>query len=187
MNSEDIVLKNITADFFFSKNQDEKVDFENQDLIELKPFGMSLDNDTTRPFLLLKDKTGQYTLPVGITQIEAGVALTQSSANSQGLISPHNFSEKLLSSLDIKIEHCVFVEINGHHQYVRVYMNGHPRYQSLKLKAEDAMSLCLHLKVSFFASAEFIHKSKIMTADISTSAKNIIDHPEFLNFKKQCH
>lgn len=187
MKSEDLVLKNITADFFFSKNQDEKVNFEDQDLIELKPFGMSIDNDTTRPFLLLKDKSGQYTLPVGITQIEAGVALTQSASNSQGLVSPHNFSEKLLNSLDIKIEKCLFVEISGHHQYVRLYMAGHPRYQSLKIKAEDAMSLCLHLKIPFYASVDFIQRSKIMTTEISSSAKNVLSHPDYANMKKQLH
>lgn len=186
MNSEDIVLNNISADFFFSKAQDEKVNFQDEDLIELKPYGMSLNNDTTRPFLLLKDISGRYTLPVGINQIEAGVTLTQSS-NGLALGTPHIFSEKLLKSLDITIEKCIFVEITGHHQFVRIYMNGHPRYQSIKLKAEDAMSLCLHLKVPFFATASFIQRSKVMTAEVSLSAKNILNQPEFSHLKKQCH
>lgn len=186
MNPEDLVLKGLSADFLFSKGQDEKVSFLDEELIELKPYGMSLNNETTRPFLILKDHTGRFTLPVGINQIEAGVTLTQSSpATSFG--TPHVFSEKLLNSLDIKIDKCIFVEINGHHQYVRVYMSGHPRYQSMKLKAEDAMSLCLHLKVPLFATASFIHRSKVMTAEVSLSAKNILNQPEFLNLKKQCH
>lgn len=186
MNSEDVILKNIAADFFFSKSQDEKVSFQDEELIELKPYGMSLNNDTTRPFLLLKDVTSQYTLPVGINQIEAGVTLTQSSSQSN-LGTPHIFSEKLLQSLDIKIEKCIFVEIAGHHQYVRIYMSHHPRYQSLKFKAEDAMSLCLHLKVPFFATPSFIQRSKVMTAEVSMSAKNVLNQPEFAHFKKQCH
>jgi hypothetical protein len=186
MTSEDTLLKELNPDFLFSKNQDEKVDFTQQDLIELKPYGMSLHNDTTRPFLLLKDVTGQYTLPVGISQIEAGVTLTQSST-TQALGTPHTFSEKLLTSLDIKIDKCIFVEISGHHQYVRVYMSGHPRFQSLKLKAEDAMSLCLHLKVPFYASTSFIQRSKIMTADLSDSAKKISNQPDIASLKKQYH
>jgi uncharacterized protein len=180
--SKDTILKELNPDFLFSKTQEEKVDFLQQDLIELKPYGMSLHNDTTRPFLLLKDVTGQYTLPVGINQIEAGVTLIQSS-NNQALGTPHTFSEKLLNSLDIKIERCIFVEIGGHHQYVRVYMVGHPRFQSLKLKAEDAMSLCLHLKVPFYATASFIQRSKTMTAEVSDSAKNL----ENVSLKKQFH
>ncbi len=186
MTSEDTFLKELNPDFLFTKNQEEKVDFSQQDLIELMPYGMSLHNDTTRPFLLLKDATGQYTLPVGINQIEAGVTLTQSST-TQALGTPHTFSEKLLTSLDIRIDKCIFVEISGHHQYVRVYMSGHPRFQSLKLKAEDAMSLCLHLKVPFYATASFIQRSKMMTADLSDSAKKIMNHPDNSILKKQYH
>lgn len=187
MTSEDKMIPvELNADFIFSKGQDEKVDFIQQDLIELKPYGMSLHNDTTRPFLLLKDDSGKYTLPVGINQIEAGVALTQSSTN-HALGTPHTFSEKLLSSLDIKIDKCIFVEISGHHQFVRVYMTGHPRFQSLKLKAEDAMSLCLHLKVPFYATASFIQRSKTMTAEVSDSAKNVLAQPALESLKKQYH
>jgi bifunctional DNase/RNase len=186
MTSKDEIVYELNADFIFSKTQDEKVDFIQQDLIELKPYGMSLHNDTTRPFLLLKDDSGRYTLPVGINQIEAGVTLTQSSTN-HSLGTPHTFSEKLLNSLDIKIDRCIFVEISGHHQYVRVYMSGHPRHQSLKLKAEDAMSLCLHLKVPFYASASFIQRSKTMTAEVSESAKKVLNHTDHVSLKKQYH
>ncbi len=186
MNHEDIILKGLSADFLFSKAQDENVSFREEELIELKPYGMSLNNETTRPFLILKDASGRFILPVGINQLEAGVTLTQSSP-SASMGTPHVFSEKLLQSLDITIDKCIFVEIAGHHQFVRIYMTGHPRYQSMKLKAEDAMSLCLHLKVPLFATASFIHRSKVMTAEVSMSAKNILNQPEFLNLKKQCH
>lgn len=186
MTNKDLILDGLNADFIFSQIQDEKIDLAQENLIELKPYGMSLHNDTTRPFLLLKDETGKHTLPVAINQIEAGVTLTQSSTN-QTLGTPHTFSEKLLTSLDIKIEKCIFVEISGHHQYVRVYMTGHLRLQSLKLKAEDAMSLCLHLKVPLYATASFIQRSKTMTAEVSDSAKKILNQPENTSFKKQYH
>ncbi len=186
MNREDLLIKHLNADFLFSNSQDEKVDFINEELVELKPYGMSLHNDSTRPFLILKDDSGQLTLPVGISQIDAGVALTQSSV-SQTQTTPHVFSEALLKSLDIQIERCVFVEIKGLHQYVRVYMKGHSRYQSLKFKAEDVMSLCLFLKVPFFATLSFIQNSKVMAVEVTLNAKNLMNHPDFANMKKQCH
>ncbi len=186
MTSTNMNLKEITPDFLFSQVQGEEIDFLEKDLIELKPFGMSIDNETTRPFLLLKDDTGRFTLPVGISQIEAGVTLTQSSSHTTSG-TPHRFSEKLLTSLEIKIEKCIFVEINGHHQFVRVFMQGHPRMQSLKLKAEEAMSLCLHLKVPFFATASFIQRSKVMNAGNSDAMKKNSSLPDQVGFKKQYH
>jgi len=167
----------ITPDFLFLLGQDERVDFLEQDLIEFKPYGMSLTNDALRPFLILKDIKGEHSLPVGISQIEAGLALTQS--NSQGYpATPHKFAEVLLQSIDVEIERCVFTEIKGVHQYVRIYMKNHPRYQSVKLRAEEAMSLCLHMKVPIFATLSFIQKSKLMTAQVTGLAKTTTNNPE---------
>lgn len=169
-------MKNLNPDFLFSKPQDERVDFEETELIELQPYGLSLSNDAARPFLILKDKNAEYTLPVGINQLEAGVTLTQS-ATSAVPVTLHKFSEILLSSLDIKIERCVFVEIKTVHQYVRLYMKGHPLYASLKFRADEVMSLCIHQKIPIFATKSFINRSKVMSAEIVGIAKGLADHP----------
>lgn len=190
MKHEEKLLKNITPDFFFAKSQDEKVNFLEEDLIELKPYGMSLNQDTTSPFLLLRDDKGEHTLPVSISQIEAGVALTQSSKGAP-YSTVHAFTEKLLKSLDLRINRCLFVEINGPHQYVRLYMSGHPKYQSMKVKASDVMSLCLHLSVPFFATPAFIQKSKVMTAELSEQEnqeiQDLMARPGAADYKKNIH
>ncbi len=184
--SESKYLNMISPDFLFSRQQDERVDFEEKDLILLKPFGLSLSNQAERPFLILKDESGLYTLPVGISQIEAGMTLTQSSS-TQAPVAPHKFSELLLNSLDIQIERCVFIEIKGLHQYVRLYMTGHSKYQSLKLKADEAMSLCIYLKIPIFATQDFIQKSKTMTVEVSELSKSLVSRPEFFSKNNLCH
>lgn len=164
------------ADILFSKPQDENVNFEEKDLVELFAYGLSLANDATRPFMLLKDKSGDLTLPVPINQLEAGVTLTQS-ANAVEPVTTHRFSERLLDSLDIQLERCVFVEIKGIHQYARIYMKGHSQYQSLKFRADEIMSLCIHLKVPIFATKNFIIRSKHMSAEIVTLAQVAAQNP----------
>lgn len=170
----------INPDFLFSKPQDERVDFDDKDLILLKPYGLSLSNEASRPFLILKDASGEYILPVAINQLEAGVTLTQSS-NASAPVTMHKFSEALLTSLDIKIERAVFVEIKGVHQFVRVYMNNHPMYQSMKFRADEVMSLCIHMKIPIFATKAYINKSKVMSAEIVGIAKGLQDNPSLLN------
>lgn len=169
-------MKDLTANFLFSKPQDERVDFEEKDLIELIPYGLSLSNEASRPFLILKDKMGEFTLPVGINQLEAGVTLTQS-AHAAPPVTLHKFSEAMLSSLNINLERCVFVEIKGVHQYVRVYMQGHPMYSSLKFRADEVMSLCIHLKIPIFATKSYINRSKDMSAEIVGIAKSLAENP----------
>ncbi len=166
----------LNTDILFSKPQEERVDFEEKDLIELFPYGLSLSNDSTRPFMILKDKNHEVTLPVPINHLEAGVTLTQS-ANASVPVTLHKFSESLLKSLDIKLERCIFVEIKGVHQYVRLYMLGHTQYHSMKFRADEVMSLCIHMKVSIFATKSIINKSKVMSAELVDLAQSAESNP----------
>lgn len=177
MKSENMKPKfNFSADILFSKPQDESVNFDENDLVELFPYGLSLSNEASRPFMILKDKTGEMTLPVPINQLEAGVTLTQSTHSGEP-VTTHKFSERLLESLDIKLERCVFVEIKGVHQFVRIYMKGHSQYQSLKFRADEVMSLSIHLKVPIYATKNFINRSKHMSAEIVNMAQGAAQNP----------
>ena len=134
-------------------------------LIQLRPYGISLNHDPTRPVMILKDETGRHTMPVAINPLEAGVALQQANPSAM-LTTPHRVTEKLLESLKIKIEKAIFVEIKDHHQYMRLFFDGHPSQGSLKVRAEEAMSLCLHLGVGLWATVEFIEKSRHMSMEL---------------------
>lgn len=132
-----------------------------KDLVKLIPFGLSLAPDMNRPLLLLKSETGDHTLPVALNPLEAGVALTQFN-KTNAPVTPHRVTEALLASFDVKIEKCIFVEIKGHFQYVRLYLSNHPNLKSMKFRADEAMSLCLHLNVHFYATHQFVNASKSM-------------------------
>jgi hypothetical protein len=143
-----------------------------RDLIRLIPFGLSLAPDMNRPLLLLKSETSDHTLPVALNPLEAGVALTQFNKSTVP-VTPHKVSEVLLQSLDIKIEKCVFVEIKGHFQYVRLFLKGHPHMKSLKFRADEAMSLCLHLNVEFYATHEFMNASRALNIQVEAISKDM--------------
>jgi len=166
-----IDLKNWRGQIVFTSQHEEEEVFHDRDLIQLHPYGLSFDGDPSRPFLLLKDETHEVTLPVAVNPLEAGVTLTQNNRNSEKRpLTPHKFSHWLLESLDIQIVRCVFVEIKGLFQYVRLYMVGHPKTNSVKLRADEAMSLCLLLNVPIFATRSFIGRSRVMATE---SGKNI--------------
>lgn len=161
---------------FVAGDPDEEV-FHQDDLIELLPFGLSVSDESQRPFLLFKDPTGQFTLPVALNPLEAGVALTQSS-HSVAPATPHRFTQMLLEALGLEIKQAVFVQIKGAHQYLRVYLSGHPGISSLKLRADEAMSLCLQLGVPLYATREFIRRSKVMAAEIEGLGGKMKARPE---------
>lgn len=149
----------------FSHSQEEELTFHQEDLVQLFPFGVSLAADDARPFLLLKDEKGLHTLPVALNPLEAGVTLSQAN-KSVAPVTPHKFTSLLMESLGIKPLQCVFVQIKGAHQFVRIYLSGHTTANSIKLRADEAMSLCLYLGIPIFATAAFINQSRVMSAEI---------------------
>lgn len=156
---------------FATESQEEEV-FHQDDLIRMFPYGLSVTADPMRPFLLFKDEAHQYTLPVAVTPIEAGVSLAQSNKTIlQG--SPHRFTLEMMNALSIEIKQCVFVEIKGSHQYVRLFLSGHPALTSMKLRADEAMSLCLYLDIPFYATKNIIGRSRVMSASMEDAAQNL--------------
>lgn len=162
----------LKAQIVFSNETREEETFHQNELVQLFPYGLSVTTDASRPFLLLKDEAHQYTLPVAVSAIDAGVALSQ---NNKMILesSPHKFTALMLESLDIEIKQAVFVAIKGAHQYLRLYLSGHAQMSSLKLRADEAMSLCLYLGVPLYATKNFIGRSRVMNAEVEGGAQNI--------------
>jgi hypothetical protein len=155
----------------FSQAVEEET-FHQRDLVQLFPYGLSVTADVNRPFLLLKDESQELTLSVGVTPIDAGVLLSQS--NKMLLeSSPHKFLLILLQSLHMEIKQAVFVEIKGAHQYVRLFVSGHPQMSSIKLRADEAMSLCLYLNIPLYSTRAFIGRSRHLVTEIESGAKKI--------------
>ncbi|MCE3010180.1 MAG: DUF151 domain-containing protein [Proteobacteria bacterium] len=158
--------------FKFSAEHFEENAFREEDLIQLKPMGISMNADADRPTLILKNEEKNLTLPVPLTALEAGVTLTQSN-QSIAPISPHKFTQWVLESLNIQVSRCVFVEIKGSLQYLRLYFEGHPQYGSYKMRADEAMSAVLHLGVQIYATQEFMQKSKVLKANLETLTQGL--------------
>jgi hypothetical protein len=178
-NTQEVSSEKLDSHIVFSADLSEETPFLEKDLIRLRPYGLSVSTDFARPFLLLKDENHDYTLPVAINPLEAGVALTQAN-KSVAPTTPHRFTEVLLESLQMQIERCVFVEIKGHFQFVRLFLKNHPTQKTLKVRADEAMSLCLHLDIPIYASKEYIAKSRVMNAEMDGVSADIKAHPSIM-------
>lgn len=166
----------LDSQIVFSTSLEEENTFAAKDLIRLKPFGLSVSTDFARPFLLLKDEEHKYTLPVAVNPLEAGVALSQAN-KAVAPTTPHRFTEVLLESLHMQIEKCVFVELRGHFQFVRLFLKNHPAQESIKIRADEVMSLCLHLDIPIYATKEYIDRSRVMNAEMDGVSADIKAHP----------
>ena len=64
---------------------------------------------------------------------------------------------------------------------MRLFFDGHPSQGSLKVRAEEAMSLCLHLGVGLWATVEFIEKSRHMSMELDGISAGLHMHAAVLN------
>lgn len=135
------------------------------DLIELEPFGVTGGMDKSRPVMLFREKNGEAVLPVWLSPLDAGIALTQH--NSQDFaMSPHDVTLHALNILGVKPETCHFTELRGHQQYVELKFSGSKKLKMMKLRADHAVSFCLQAKVKFFCTRQYLGKCRDVEAEV---------------------
>jgi len=165
--------------FVFPLQNGDEFQMDDRDLLKLIPFGIQLSADGMRPVLILKDEKAEHSMPVPLNPLEAGIALTQSNKT----IAPataHRVTEVLFEALNIKIQQCVFVELKGAYQYVHLILTGHPAVKLIKVRADEAMSLCLHLNVPIYATASFMARSRVLTSEMTGIMKGVVANPEIM-------
>jgi hypothetical protein len=163
-----------------AESADEEL-FHQDDLINLLPYGVSVAPDLQNTFFFLKDKAQNLTLSVTVNPVEASLILAQLNlAPDMQLAQPHRAMAVLLSTLGVEIRQCVFVQTKGNRQLVRLYFTGSKSASSIKLYADQAMSLCIALRVPIYATVSFINKSKVVHAQGDGLAKNLIENRKML-------
>ena len=176
MNS--MMMNQGTSEFFFL-GEGSEFNLNDNDLIKLIPYGVQMTPDGQRPILLLKDEKGEVTLPVPLNPLEAGITLTQSN-KSIAPLTPHKVTEMLMAGLNLSFESCLFVEIKGALQYVQLNIKGNPDLKFIKVRADEAMSFCLHFNIPFYASKDFIGRSRVLSQENGIKLQQVQQNPELM-------
>jgi bifunctional DNase/RNase len=145
-------------------------------VIELEPFGMTAALDRTRPVMLFKEKEGEAVLPVWLSPLDAGIAMTQHNVQAFAM-SPHDVTLKVLRELGIQIESCWFCEIKGHQQYVEIKFQGSRKLKTMRFRADHAISFCLQARAKFFCSREYLEQCREVDADLMRVQATIKTRP----------
>lgn len=128
--------------------------------IEMFPFGVAIGASQSRPVMIFKDKSEKRVLPVWLSPIDAGIAVSQNGVVESS--SPHELSAKILETLGVKLEKCLFREIRGHWQYVELHFSGSRKLKMMEAKAEDVISFCMRAGCKFFATIDYMEKSRVL-------------------------
>jgi len=134
-------------------------------MIELEAFGLTTGMDGARPVMLFREKNGEAVLPVWLSPLDAGIALTQHQPQTFTL-SPHDVTIKILKELGVQIETCHFREIKGHQQYVELGFSGSRKLKAMMARADHAISFCLQAQAKFYCTREYLEQSRQVNAEV---------------------
>ena len=147
------------------------------DWLELEPYGVTTSADSARPVMLFKVIGGEEILPVWLSPIDAGIAITQHNVKLAGH-SPHDLTSKVLENLNVHLDTCLFTEVKGHHQYVELHFSGSRRLKSIATRADQAISFSLHAKARFYCRREYIQASRVMDAEMVGNQRDLQLNPK---------
>ena len=133
--------------------------------IELEAFGLTSGMDKARPVMLFREKNGEAILPVWLSPLDAGIALTQH--NSQAFtMSPHEVTLAALKQLGVSLSECHFTELKGHQQYVDLKFTGSRKLKTMHARADHAISFCLQARSKFYCTRGYLQKCRDIEAEI---------------------
>ena len=154
--------------------------------IELEAFGLTNGMDNLRPVMLFKEKGGDAVLPVWLSPLDAGIALSQHQPGAF-MLSPHDMTLSVLKELGVKVEECHFNELKGHQQYVELTFSGSKKLKSMKARADHAISFCLQARAKFYCTREYLQQCRQLGAEAENGARMVArndgkrNRPQYMN------
>ena len=163
---------------------------EEEGWIELFPYGITFDlkgfASPQRPVIFFKDKEEVQVLPVWLSPLDAGIALAQQE-KQEVPNRPYHLAWKILKSLGLKLDRCLFIEIKDHHLYVELHFSGVEELKKMTIRADEAISFCLSTETKFYCKSEFIDQCRVVDSGMLgyqlNQGKSLesMDRPTYLN------
>jgi bifunctional DNase/RNase len=141
-------------------------------MMELEPFGVTSGMDGARPVMLFREKGGEAVLPVWLSPLDAGIALTQHNVKAVAM-SPHDVGLNVLRELGVKVKCCRFTELKGNQQYVVIEFTGSRKLKSLRFRADHAISFCLQARTRFFCTRAYLQECRDVEATMEKVSQGI--------------
>ncbi|RME14291.1 MAG: hypothetical protein D6797_09145 [Bdellovibrio sp.] len=147
-----------------------KIAEEQEALIEVFPYGVTMGLDFERPVVLFQDEEGKYTVPVWASQASIHYLLSGLSYQSLREESGHEVTWKALGRLGICLEKCVFHKVSGNQQYMDLYFTGSDQLRKLESRADKALPFCLSVSSRYFVTAHFMESCR----EIESSSLDVL-------------
>jgi len=135
-------------------------------LVEVNVINVAIDIKSKMPVIVLKEKSGDKTLPIWIGLFEAqSIALAMENIKPPRPLT-HDLAKSLIEKLKGKVDKVVINDLRNNTFYAKILIRQNGEDIQVDSRPSDAIALALRLKVPIFIEEEVLDKVAIGTGPI---------------------
>ena len=130
-------------------------------MIEVKVVNVAIDANSKMPVIVLKEKTGEKTLPIWIGLFEAqAIALALENVKPPRPLT-HDLAKSLIEKLKGKVDKVVISDLRNNTFYAQILIRKDGESIKVDSRPSDAIALALRLNVPIFINETVLDKVTI--------------------------
>jgi bifunctional DNase/RNase len=122
--------------------------------------GLTVDPLTNSPIVILKETTGEKTLPIWIGLLEATAIASELEGIQFSRPMTHDLLKNIIDLIDVKVNKIEVCDLKNNTYYALIHMEHKGKEMTIDARPSDALALSLRVKAPIFVADEVIQKSE---------------------------
>lgn len=155
-------------------------DYKN-DMVEMKVEGLVFDPLTNTPIIILKDLSGEKSLPIWVGYPEATAIALQMETVVTPRPMTHDLIKNILSGINANIEYICVNDLKENTFYAVISMNSHGSVVEIDSRPSDAIAVALRVMAPIYVTNKVLENAKSFEMNVSQEPA---DEDQFKNWLK---
>jgi bifunctional DNase/RNase len=145
--------------------------------LEMKVAGIALDPFTNTPIVILKDLSGEKTLPIWIGFMEASSIAIEMEKTPRTRPLTHDLVKNLLEAAECSIARIDVTELRDNTFYAEIHLVINGEVKKIDSRPSDAIALALRMGSPIYVNDEVIEQSRKIEIDLeSDEVKKLLEN-----------
>lgn len=150
----------------------------NESAVEMFVGGLVIDPATQAPIVVLKDETGEYTLPIwiGIPEATSIASAIKQVAMARPLT--HDLFYDLLLEVGVTVQRIVITELRESTYFAELILGQGDRIMVLDARPSDAIALALRASAPIYVAQSVLAQAKVAFGGVDPLAAMEVEEPQ---------
>lgn len=122
--------------------------------------GLTVDPLTNSPIVILKETTGEKTLPIWIGLLEATAIASELEGIQFSRPMTHDLLKNIMELIDVKVNKIEVCDLKNNTYYALIHIEHKGKEMTIDARPSDALAISLRMKAPIFVAEEVIEKSE---------------------------